>query len=191
MELGLSLTLFISGFLVSWLGHCTPFLIASSVVATVGAGMLSTLTPGSRIGMWAGYQVLMSVGAGLGSQNAIMVTQTAVPQKDIPIAVAVVAFASAMANSIFLLVGQSVFQNRLQYHMAIKEPGLDVSTVMIGATLDREKVDAETMPRVLEAYSLAVTESFYVGVAASAVSLCGALLINWHSIRRMFKIGKA
>lgn len=143
--------------------------------------MLSTLQPKSGVGMWLGYQILMGFGTGLGSQSAAMVTQTAVQEKDVPIAVAICGFASTMASSIFLVVGQSVFQNRLKHNLAASEPNMDVAALMSGATVLREKVDAQKLPQVIDTYSLALTQTFYVGVAVRALSLLGALAINRRS----------
>lgn len=44
-------------------------MIVSSVIAAIGAGMLSTFTPGSGHAMWIGYQCLTGIGIGLGMQQ--------------------------------------------------------------------------------------------------------------------------
>ena len=145
--------------------------------------MLSTLKPDAGVGMWLGYQILMGFGTGLGSQSAAMVAQTAVRERDIPIAIAICGFATTMAGSIFLVVGQSVFQIRLEHNLAASEPTLNVSTLMSGATVIREKVDAQNLPRVIDSYSLSLTQTFYVGVAVSALSLLGSLAVNRKSMK--------
>jgi hypothetical protein len=52
------------GILVTVLGYFTPFMIGGMAIFTVGAGLLSTLSPDTSFGRWFGYQVL--AGAGLG-----------------------------------------------------------------------------------------------------------------------------
>jgi len=44
-------------------------MIASSILAATGAGMLSTFTPESNHSLWIGYQCLTGIGIGLGMQQ--------------------------------------------------------------------------------------------------------------------------
>jgi hypothetical protein len=47
----------------------------------------------------------------------------------------------------------------------------------------RTVVPEELLPRALEAYSAAITYSFYLAVAFSALSIFGALPMQWLSVR--------
>lgn len=65
-------------------------MIASSVVASIGAGLLYTLTPESDHSYWIGYQAFVGIGAGLGMQQPMMAVQVFLNIKDVPVGTSVV-----------------------------------------------------------------------------------------------------
>lgn len=72
-EVGIVVFALIGGGFVTFAGYYTPFVILSSIITSVGAGMLSSMRPDSRIGKWLGYQVILSAGVGLGAQNVLLI----------------------------------------------------------------------------------------------------------------------
>jgi len=72
-----SVTLFgvISAGITQAEGHYTPWFIASSVLMSVGAGLLSTLQPSSGAATWLGYQFIFGIGAGFGFQQPLIAVQ--------------------------------------------------------------------------------------------------------------------
>lgn len=54
--------------IVSKLGYYLPWSVASSVLAGVGNGLLSTLAPATSAGKWIGYQIVVGAGRGCGMQ---------------------------------------------------------------------------------------------------------------------------
>lgn len=73
MSLPLILTLvvgsIIAGGIITKVGYYTPFVIASSVLMSIGAGLISTFHTNTGHGMWIGYQVVFGVGVGFGSKS--------------------------------------------------------------------------------------------------------------------------
>jgi hypothetical protein len=63
----------LSGGLVTVLGYYTPFMIASSVLMSIGAGLLTTFATDTGHAKWIGYQVLFGMGVGLGMQQTLIV----------------------------------------------------------------------------------------------------------------------
>jgi len=53
---------------VGKLGFYLPWALASSILASIGAGLLSSLLPDSSTGTWIGYQIISGVGRGFGLQ---------------------------------------------------------------------------------------------------------------------------
>ncbi|KAI1332184.1 MFS transporter [Xylariaceae sp. FL0255] len=183
----LSLVLFsiMSGGLATATGQFVPLLIVSSIIATVGAGLLSTLQVDSTIGYWLGYQVLMAAGVGIGLQNAFLVGQVAVPLNDQAVAISVLSFAQTLSSSIFLAIGQAVFQNQLQSALRIQAPEVNPKDVIAGGvTAIRTLVTADQLPSVLGACNTAITQTFYVAVVANGLSLAGPLIMNWLSLKQ-------
>ncbi|KAI1815245.1 MFS general substrate transporter [Poronia punctata] len=183
--LGIVIFAIIGGGLATALGQFVPLLIVSSVLSAIGAGLLTTLKVDSGAGYWAGYQVLLAAGSGLGIQNYLLTAQVAVPSVDMPVATSVLSFTQTLASAIFLPVAQTVFQNQLVKNLADKKLNTDVSSVLnIGATALRNIVSPEELPLVLEAYNDAIIKTFYVGVAANALSLIGPLVMDWLSLKK-------
>lgn len=174
----------VSGFLVSAIGYYTPFMLISSVIMTIGAGLLSTLKVDSGHPAWIGYQALTGIGIGVGLQQAMIVVQTAVQDTDVPSATAIVMFTQSLGGALFVSVGQNVFQNQLFKNLAIEAPSVNAAQVAgTGATMLRHVVSEDVLPAVLVAYSNAITESFYVAVAMAAISIIGVLPVQWLSVK--------
>ncbi|GIJ90213.1 hypothetical protein Asppvi_009166 [Aspergillus pseudoviridinutans] len=184
MLLGSVLMSLLSGAMVSAIGYYAPFMLASPVMITVGAGLLSTLKVDSGHAAWIGYQALAGLGIGLGLQQPMIVVQTAVQDTDVPSATSIVMFMQTLGGALFVSVGQNVFQNQLYKNLAVQVPSVNAAQVAgTGATMLRHVVSEDILPAVLVAYSNAITESFYVAVAMSAVSILGAIPVQWLSVK--------
>ncbi|OTA62362.1 MFS transporter [Hypoxylon sp. EC38] len=176
--LGLVVFSIIGGGLATALGMYTPLLIASSVIAAVGSGLLSTLKVDSTIGYWFGYQVLLAAGAGLGAQNVMLVAQVAVPITDMAMAVSILTFTQTLSSSIFLA-------NQLIKNLAASAPAIDSTSVINNdVTALRNSVPPDQLPAVLQAYNDSVTLTFYVAVALGALSIAGPIFMDWLSLKK-------
>ena len=174
----------LTGALVTWLGQYAPFMIACSVVMTVGAGMLTILEPDSNHREWIGYQTLFGIGLGMGIQQPMIVVQTALAAGDVPSATAINSFCQMLGGALFISVGQNVWSNELVKKMTDTVPPLEIAkATSAGATMLREAVSEEWLPTVLKAYSDAITVSFFPGVAMGGLSIIGALAVEWISVR--------
>lgn len=184
MILGVVVCSIMSGGLVSLLGYYTPFMIASSVILTIGAGLLSTLRTDSGHSKWIGYQAMFGMGVGLGMQQTMIAVQASLPLADVPTATALMMFAQTLGGAVFISVGQNVFTNQLVNNVQIDAPGVDPSLVLrVGATMLRQVVPPESLQNVLQAYNDAITQTFYVGVAMGALSIVGPLFVEWKSVK--------
>lgn len=174
----------LSGGLVTWIGYYTPFMIATSFIMTVGAGMLTILEPDSNHSAWIGYQALFGIGLGCGLQQPMIVVQTALPAGDIPSATAINMFAQTLGGALFISIAQNVFSNKLVENMSSNVPPLIIAKVTeAGATVVRNVVPEQWLQPVLQAYSDSITECFFPAVAMGALSIIGAAVIEWISIR--------
>ncbi|KAI0521401.1 MFS general substrate transporter [Xylaria bambusicola] len=183
--LGLVVFALVGGGLATALGQFVPLLIASSVISSVGAGLLSTLKVDSGIGYWLGYQIIMAAGVGIGAQNVMLTPQVAVPLTDMAMATSILSFSQTLSSSIFLAVAQNVFQNQLIKNLAAQAPEVDAAAVINqGATALRKTVTAEQLPTVLVAYNEAIIQTFYVAVAVSALSVFGPVFMDWLSLKQ-------
>ncbi|KAJ5824851.1 Major facilitator superfamily domain general substrate transporter [Penicillium robsamsonii] len=182
--IGVVVVSILSGGLVTIFGYYTPFMIASSVLMTIGAGLLTTLELDSNHSKWIGYQAIFGIGLGLGMQQPMIVAQTALKAEDIPTGTAMVIFAQTLGGAIFVSVAQNVFQNQLVQNLAHYAPEQDsAKLISAGATMLRTLVTGEALHRVLIAWNAAIVHTFYVAVAMGALSLVGPVFIDWLSVK--------
>ncbi|KAG6001557.1 hypothetical protein E4U21_004097 [Claviceps maximensis] len=183
----LSLVIFsiLSGGLVTTIGYYAPFMILSTVLMSVGAGMLSTFSVDTPAAHWIGYQILFGTGVGLGMQQTMIAVQASLDGPDVAIATAIIIFSQTLGGALFICVAQNVFQNKLVANIAgANIAGLDPAQVIsVGATEVQTLIAKEYLPVVLGAYNGAVTNTFYVSTAMACLSIVGAALVPWNSVK--------
>ncbi|KAK9778021.1 putative Rubrofusarin-specific efflux pump aurT [Seiridium cardinale] len=175
---------FIVGGMVRKMGYCTPFLIICSILANVGAGLMSTFRANTPQSIWIGYQVLFGFGIGLGQQQAGLAAQTVLPTKDVPAGVSIKFFGQQLGGAVFVSAAQNIFSNRLV--SGLSSLGLDIdpkAIVNLGATELKNYVGPENLQDVLVIYNNAIDQVFMLAAILAGLSLLGALLTEWKSIK--------
>ncbi|KAJ6570110.1 major facilitator superfamily domain-containing protein [Mycena vulgaris] len=184
MILSLVIGSLFSGGLITAFGYYTPFLIVSTVFMTVGAGLLSTLTPNAPSAHWIGYQIIFGLGVGFGMQTPIIAAQAVLELADVPIGTSIIMFVQTLGGALFVSIGNNVFANKLQSGLIAQVPGVSPALVLsVGATSLKDAVDPQYLPAVLQVYNDALMSAFYVSIAMSGLSLVGALSMKWGSIK--------
>jgi len=187
MILGLVFFSVITGGLVSVIGYYTPFMLLSSLLMSIGAGLLTTWEVDTRHPAWIGYQVLFGVGVGAGMQQTLIAVQTALPLADVPIGTAIIIFSQTLGGALFISIGQNVFTNQLVKNLVAVVPDINPAIVLqTGATELKtviQEVNAAALPRVLVAYNTALAQTFYVSVATSVLSVVGAAFVPWGNVK--------
>lgn len=182
--LGLVIVSLVCGGAVTAIGYYTPFMLVSSVLMAVGAGLLSTFETDTNSPKWIGYQFIFGAGVGAGMQQTLVAVQTVLPAEDVAIGTAIMMFAQTLGGALFISVGQNVFTNQLIKHLGTVVPDLDASLVLrTGATELKTAIPAQYLSGVASAYNLALTNTFYVSTAAGALSIVGAAFVQWKSMK--------
>ncbi|KAK5242029.1 MFS sugar transporter [Cryomyces antarcticus] len=150
----------------------------------IGAGLLSTFKTDTGHAMWIGYQFIFGAGVGLGMQQTLIAVQTVLPAADIPIGTAIMMFSQTLGGALFISIAQNVFTNQLLKSLKEAVPDLNPAIVLAtGATSLKTSIEARFLPGVLQAYNTAIMDTFYVSVALGALSLFGALAMEWKSVK--------
>lgn len=171
------------GIITTW-GYYVPFMIACAAITAVGSGLLTLLKVDSGPGEWIGYQIVFGVGLGLGMQQPLIAVQACLSTEDVATGTAIVIFAQTIGGSIFLLVAQSVFNNRLLGNLVEYVPGVSTSLVSsIGVTGLANAVPDNQKAGVLRAVSEAVTTTLYIPTATAAIAIIAALAMEWKSVK--------
>ncbi|BCS26974.1 MDR family MFS transporter [Aspergillus puulaauensis] len=172
-----------AGAIVSRVGYCNPFFILSTIMAPTGVGLISTFTPNTGHAEWIGYQVLAGLGFGLGIQQPMLVVQTILDRSDIATGTAIIMFFRFLGPSILLPVAQNIFLNKLVAQLT-SQPGIDPGSVTgAGATNLRALASGDKLDALLSDYNDALVDVFYMVAATCAVSVFGALLVEWRSVK--------
>lgn len=181
--LGMVIMVILSARITERIGYYTPAMLLSPVLCSVGAGLLSTLTPDSGHDEWIGYQALYGFGIGCGFQVSTIAAQTVLPRADAPIGLAMMFFMQQLGGAVFLSVSQNIFASRLVNELS-GVAGLDTEAILtVGATELHKVVPANLLDTVIDAYSYSLTKVFLLAAILSACTMIGALAVEWKSIK--------
>jgi hypothetical protein len=111
--LGLVIISIFAGGLVTWIGYYTPFMLISSVLMAIGAGLLTTLETDSNHAKWIGYQFIFGAGVGFGMQQSLVAIQTALPAADVAIGTSLMVSYAYQIQASRLLTGTSRCSRKL------------------------------------------------------------------------------
>lgn len=165
------------------IGYYVPSMLLSPILSSIGAGLLSTLTPTSGHNAWIGYQILYGFGIGAGMQTSNLAAQTVLPRADVPLGMALMFFMQQLGGSVFLAVSQNIFSSKLVGRLS-GTAGLDAHAIVnTGATDLRKVVPVNQLVAVVQAYNFALTRVFVLAAALSACTILGAAAMEWRRIK--------
>ena len=172
-----------AGILTRKIGYYTPWMVLSSTLTPIAAGLITTFTPHTGHSAWIGYQALFGMGIGLGMQQPSVAAQTVLSRKDVSIGAALMMFSQTLGGAVFISVGNNIFNIRLEQNL-VKILGIDVGSVAAtGATDLRDMVPASLLPQVLVAYNDALRATFYLVTALTSCTIFGSLAMEWKSVK--------
>ena len=174
-----------SGVVTTKTGYFAPWFYASTVLMSIGAGLLYTFTPDTSQAAWVGYQFLFGLGTGCAFQQGGVAAQAVLGTKDVAIGTAVVIFVQIFGGAIFVAVAQNLFQTTLiERVLALNIPGLNPEILIAaGATGIRNVVDPDVLPQLLVEYNTAIVKTFQLGLILACLCIFGAVGIEWKSVK--------
>ncbi|ELQ38029.1 major facilitator superfamily transporter [Pyricularia oryzae Y34] len=173
-----------AGAVVTIWGYYAPFLWISTVVMSVGFGLLSTWNPRTKQPIWIGYQVVAGAGVGFGMQQPVIAVQTVLDIEDVPMGTSVIVFVQSLGGAIFVSIAESIFVNKLVAYLQTVFPGMDPKLIFTaGATELRKSVPRDLLARVIRGYSDALTRTLLMSAVLAAASVFGSLAIEWRSVK--------
>ncbi|KAI1459980.1 MFS general substrate transporter [Annulohypoxylon moriforme] len=175
-----------SGIFVSVVGYFTPPAILGSAIGTVGCGIITLFYPGMSTPMWIGFEILASAGFGMSIQQGFTAVQTVLAPEDLAVGTAAVVASQSLGGAVFISVGNSVFQNRLEALVRETDiPGLDVRKVIsAGAVAFRNVVPANELPALLAQYDAALHTVLVVAVPLGACAFLACCALQWKSVKK-------
>jgi hypothetical protein len=163
----------------------------SGVLTIIGAGLISSFTPTTTVGVWIGYQIIMGAGRGMGFQTPIIAVQNNSSKEEVSIVNALVVFSQNLGGAIFLSLDQIIFSSRLRHYLEVYAPEINPQLVIAaGATGIREAVPSASLPGVLLAYSKSFDQVMYLGIGTAGGALIAAFGMGWVNIKKTAEKGK-
>ncbi|KAI1756769.1 MFS general substrate transporter [Xylaria castorea] len=171
------ITLLGTGALISKFGHADVWMLVGTVFGAVGSGLFTTFTPTTGTGKWIGYQIIFAIGSSLFSVTPLIIAQSRLALKDIPVGTSMVTFAQLLGSSIFVSVAQAVFANNLAGNLRqLGIPGVDAGSVAAtGITSLTKGLTGDAKNAVLLAINNALTNSWRLPIVLTSISVVGAL----------------
>jgi hypothetical protein len=175
--LAVAVTSLLSGWAVSALGYYTPFMYATPLIASVGAGMLSTLQVNSGHPAWIGFQALYWNWHGHRIWDAGCRGLGYTPSS------------ADIERNCFSHVRTKPCRRFIQLRCAEfftnPAPSLDARKIMeSSASMIRHLIEPDILAAVLRAYNSAVMRAFMVAAALAAASVLGVLPLRWVNVER-------
>ncbi|KAI0814459.1 major facilitator superfamily domain-containing protein [Xylaria sp. FL0064] len=178
-----SVVTFASGKVITKTGIAAPYMVAGSVIVTVGAGLLFTLNIGTSTGKWVGYQILAGFGYGLALQVPIIIAQAFAEPSDMATTTAIQIFARSIGATFLLAAAESAFANQLVVKLHETAPNIDpASVVNLGATQVRQTFSGADLDAVLHSYAWGIKVAFAVTIAGVGITLPVSLFSKWTNL---------
>ncbi|KAB8300472.1 hypothetical protein EYC80_000642 [Monilinia laxa] len=186
LVLALVLGSLFAGIFTKATGYYVPMVIASPIILTIGAGLLTTLRKDSGPREWMSWQVIFGWGLGLGIQQPNLTVQACLPDDDISTGIALMFFAQGLGGTIFVTVGQIIFSYELVKGIsALNIHSLPASLILhTGATEIRNIVPQFYIEKVLIVYNDVLTKTFRVAIFTSALTILASLTLEWKNINK-------
>lgn len=172
-----------SGIVLSKMRYFAPFFWLSTILTSIGAGLMATFTPATDHSRWIGYQVIFGFGIGLGAQQPLTLVQTIIAKADVAQGSSFVMFIRFLGAAIFLPVGQTIFINSLVTkldNLPFIDPKMVVNT---GATELVKLASGGDLQKLILDYNDSLVNVFYLITATSVASLLGSCLIKWGKVQ--------
>ena len=172
-----------AGFHMTAYGYYVPFMWAGSLVYVAGSVIYYLLQIDSNAGKWIGCQLLAGIGFGITVQVTFIAVQVVSPPEDMPTACSWEVFFKSLGGAVGISIAQTIFSDVLLSRLQ-QIPGLDAIAVVNAGAADvsamKGVVPAALVNRVKLAYNDAITRTFIVPVAATAL----AFVLAWGMERR-------
>jgi hypothetical protein len=141
--------------------------------------------PYTSTAKWAGYQILIGFGRGLGLQMPIIAVQASTKPEVTPIAMSILTFSQTFGGAIFVTAANVIFTHELREELLSRLPSLDPDMIIdAGAGAVSEVVSESNLPGVLWSYSKGTRATFLLCVALACVMLVTSFGMGWKDIRK-------
>lgn len=169
-----------AGWIASRTGHYVLLMWIGAPVLAAGGGLFQLIRADSPDAQRIGFQILSGLGYGICSQMPILAVQVVLSKADVPMGLVMVMFFQILGGALAPSVGQNLFVDKLLRNLG-EVQGIDgAAVVAAGGREFREIVPPELMDAVIDAFSSALRNVFWVALATPVL----AWIVSWAMERR-------
>ncbi|TEY64669.1 hypothetical protein BOTCAL_0144g00050 [Botryotinia calthae] len=182
--IGLSLT----GVVVTKWGYYVPYMILGTIIAMIGAGLLTTIDTTTSTVKWAAYMVINGWGTGMAQQLPYTALQIVLSEEDAPTGNAIAVFMYQIGSSVSVSIAQSLFLSRLQTSVPAHTTAVSAEAIIkVGASGLQDLAGGSeiVLTALREAYTIAIRDAMYYALAAACLSLPFACGMQWFNLKKV------
>lgn len=184
MSIGVFITSTASGFIASKTGKYKWMMILSSVLATVGFFLMSTIQIHESLILPLAYLFLLGFGIGFGMQMMTLVIQNEFPHAIVGTATAAYNFFSQIGSVLGASFIGTLFTSRLTADLASTLPKVDNISVSKITPQLVDKLPDSVQSIIAQGYSDALVPLFFAFVPLCAVTIIFMIAIKFHPLAK-------
>ncbi|KAK5163165.1 uncharacterized protein LTR77_010949 [Saxophila tyrrhenica] len=179
------LAMLVQGTCVNAVGYYVPFMLAGAALMPIAGGLMTTLSVGSGLIQILGYSAFLGFAGGIGFQAPQVAVQNTLPEQDSHMGLAVILFAQNFGPAIFIAAAQTVLTNRLSENLGKVLPSMDPAKIEnMGLGDLKGQIGASKLRDVLKGLDKSLTETWYLGVAVTCITIVGSGSMKWTKIKQ-------
>ncbi|KAE8370725.1 major facilitator superfamily transporter [Aspergillus caelatus] len=163
--IGATIGMLLCGSGTTTLGYYTPFMLCSSILMPIFAGLITTIGVDTSFVQLILYSGVYGFSSGLGFNAPISAVQTVLPTDDVSLGLSIVLFAQHFGPAISVAIAQVIFTNQLSTNLAGVVPGLNPATSEDSGLSE-------------------ISETWYLAVGLTCATLIGSLMMEWRSVKK-------
>ncbi|RYP10803.1 hypothetical protein DL764_000425 [Monosporascus ibericus] len=164
-----------AGWIASRSRHYVPLMWIGAPFLAAGGGLYQLIRPGSPAAQWIGFQILSGAGYGICGQMPILAVQVVLGEADVPTGLVMVLLFQCLGGALAPSIGQNLFTDKLLRNLG-EVQGIDgAAVVAAGGREFREIVPPELMDEVIDAFSSALRNVFWLALATPVL----AWTVSW------------
>ncbi|RYP11045.1 hypothetical protein DL765_007921 [Monosporascus sp. GIB2] len=171
-----------AGWIASRSRHYVPLMWIGAPILAAGGGLYQLIGPASPAAQLIGFQILSGVGYGICGQMPILAVQVVLGEADVPTGLVMVMLFQCLGGALAPSVGQNLFTDKLLRNLG-EVQGIDgAAVVAAGGREFREIVPPELIDEVIDAFSSALRNVFWVALATPVLAWTVSWAMEWRRL---------
>lgn len=130
-------------------------------------------------------KIIAGFGLGLVLQGPNIAVQTVLPDNEVSVGLSLLNFLSLLGGTIFVIVSQTLLENKLIQRLSRVIPNLKPSALTNGgATSLRSMVSEDKLSIVLDVYNDSIRSIWYLALALSCLTFLASVGMEWRSVKK-------